>query len=181
MTGFRSYELGVVGTKDPKLAVMKYAIKRLLHAEIVDGAEWLITGGQLGIEQWSIEAAHEMIDDGERIKTALMTPYSGFGSQWNEANQQKLTQLKGVVDFSAPVTQGDYSGPSQLRTYQSFMLAHTDGAIIFFDQDAPESKASYDYEVAQKFAETHDYPIKLIDFDRLQDFANEYQESLWDS
>jgi uncharacterized phage-like protein YoqJ len=179
LTGFRSYELGVSGAKDPKLTIIKYAIRRLLLSEIADGAEWLITGGQLGIEQWAIETALALEDDGQRLQIALMTPFEKFGAQWNEGNQEKLTQLKTTVDFTAAVSRGDYSGPSQLRSYQQFMLEHTDGAIIFYDDEATESKARYDYEAAKAYSDGHDYPVRLIDFDRLQDFATEYQESLW--
>ena len=37
ITGFRSYELGVMGTKDPKLMVIKYALRKILENAIQDG------------------------------------------------------------------------------------------------------------------------------------------------
>lgn len=175
MTGFRSFELGIMGAKDPKKVVIDFALKKVLQQLIADDADWLITGGQLGIEQWSIDAALNLEDQNQKLKVALMTPFNNFGKQWNEANQAKLSQLKAAVDYTAPVSQLDYSGPSQLKNYQRFMLEHTDQAVFFYDDSAEESKARFDYLAAKQFAVDHDYPIRLIDFDRLQDFADELE------
>ena len=65
-------------------------------------------------------------------------------------------------------------------TYQNFMLTHTDEAVIFFDEEATESKARYDDDAIHDFAENHDYPVRRVDLDRLQDYATEYQETLWE-
>ena len=181
ITGFRSYELGVMGTKDPKLMVIKYALRKILENAIQDGTDWLITGGQLGIEQWAIEVALELRDEAyPEFQIALMTPFSKFGSQWNEANAEKLTQLKSSVNFTSAVSQGDFAGRNQMVTYQNFMLTHTDEAVIFFDEEATESKARYDDVAIHDFAENHDYPVRRVDLDRLQDYATEYQETLWE-
>ena len=57
ITGFRNYELGIFNNKDPKLTIINFAINKLLTNAIYDDCNWLITGGQLGIEQWAIEEA----------------------------------------------------------------------------------------------------------------------------
>lgn len=182
MTGFRSYELGVNGAKDPKLAVIKFAIERLLRTSIEDGADWLITGGQMGIEQWAIEVALDLqATDYPEFQIALMTPFAKFGAQWNENNQEKLSQLKSRVNFSSTVHQGDFGGRAQMQAYQRFMLTHTDKGIIFFDEEATESKARYDDTAMREYSENFDYPVTRIDLDRLQDYATEYQDSQWDN
>lgn len=175
ITGFRSFELGIMGSHDPKKQVIDFALKKVLEDSLSDSDDWLITGGQLGIEQWAIEAALQLEDQDEKIKVALMTPFTTFGEQWNEANQAKLAELKGLVDFTAAVNQGGYRDASQLKKYQRFMLEHTDEAIIFFDESATESKVRFDYQAAKQFAQDHDYSVRLIDFDRLQDWANELE------
>ena len=182
ITGFRSYELGVFGASDPKRKVIDYALEKLLKRAVANDEEdsepgWLITGGQMGIEQWSLEAALRLEDEGIEIKTALMTPFAEFGKQWNEDNQTRLHNLMAQVNFSASVSQGGYSGRGQLVAYQKFMLEHTDEAIIFFDEEAEESKARYDYQVAKQFSGNHDYRVQLIDFDRLQEFAEKLNEA----
>ena len=41
------------------------------------GADWLITGGQMGIEQWAIEVALDLqATDYPEFQIALMTPFA---------------------------------------------------------------------------------------------------------
>lgn len=60
VSGYRSYELGVFGETDEKLKVIKYSLKKQLTQYLDDGLEWVITGGQMGIEQWSLQVAIEL-------------------------------------------------------------------------------------------------------------------------
>ncbi len=60
VSGYRSYELNVFGDQDDKLKVIKYALTNYLTTQIEDGMDWLITGGQLGIEQWTAEVGLEL-------------------------------------------------------------------------------------------------------------------------
>lgn len=177
ITGFRGFELGIFNNKDPKRQVIIFALQKLLRNEIEDGADWLITGGQMGIEQFAIEAALELKPQYPEFRVALMTPFKNFGGQWKEANQTNLMKLKTQVDFTNSVSQLPYKGPQQLHDYQNFMLAHTEKAIIFYDQQAEESKARYDFEAAKRATESQNYELTVVDFDRLQEFADEYQES----
>ena len=177
ITGFRGFELGIFNNKDPKRQVIIFALQKLLRNEIEDGADWLITGGQMGIEQLAIEAALELKEAYPEFRVALMTPFKNFGSQWKEANQAALLKLKTQVDFTSSVSQLAYTSPQQLHDYQNFMLAHTEKAIIFYDEQAEESKARYDFLVAKKATENANYELTVVDFDRLQEFADEYQES----
>lgn len=57
VTGYRSYELGIFKDDDPKRKVIDSVLKSEISQAIVDGMDWLISGGQLGIEQWSLEMA----------------------------------------------------------------------------------------------------------------------------
>ncbi len=55
------------------------------------------------------------------------------------------------------------------------MLAHTDEALLVYDPEN-EGKPGYDLTAANTYAEQHPYPISLIDFDQLQETADEYFE-----
>lgn len=175
VTGYRSYELSVFGENDEKLKVIKYSLKKQLTNFLDDGLEWVITGGQMGIEQWSLEVAQTLKTDYPDLKTALMLPFNDFGQQWNEQNQAKLVQLKGQVDFCEPVSNAPYSGSQQLKQYQQFMLSHTDGALLYYDPEA-EGKPSYDYQAIGQYRGQTDYPLNQVDFFELQDVANELAE-----
>ncbi|ATF41169.1 DUF1273 domain-containing protein [Weissella paramesenteroides] len=176
ITGFRSYDLGIFNNKDPKLAIINFALNKLLTNAIYDNCNWLITGGQLGIEQWAIEEALRLKQTNfPDFQIALMTPFLDFGKNWQEGKRDKLTSLKQAVDFSSSVFASNYESPKQLQAYQEFMLNHTDRAIIFYDQEAESSRARFDYQAMKNYASNHNYPVMLIDLDRLQDYADEYQ------
>lgn len=177
ITGFRQHELGVFKDNDPKVSVIKYALEKVLKNELENGLNWLIVGGQSGIETWAIEVALELKPEYPDFQIAIMTPFTDFGSNWKEERQTKLSTLKLQVDFTQSVSQEKYKDPTQLKQYQRFMLEHTDKAVIFYDDVAENASVRYDVWAAKKYQEVVDYSIKYIDFERLQDYATEYQEN----
>ena len=42
---------------DPKIEVLKYCLRKIFMQNADMGLEWIISGGQLGIEQWALEEA----------------------------------------------------------------------------------------------------------------------------
>lgn len=176
VTGYRNYELNTFGDRDPKITVIKYALKNYIVSLLEEGRlDWIITGANLGVEQWSAEVGIALRDE-YPLHISIMTPYEEFGSRWNENNQAKFLQLKQKVDFFAATANTPYQSPRQLRAYQNFMLLHTDQALMIYDQEHP-GKPKYDFAAIQNFQKKHDYPLKLMDFYDLQDAAEEYEEN----
>lgn len=176
VTGYRSYELNVFGKKDPKITIIKYALKnyfiqKLENAEL----DWIITGPNLGIEQWAAQVACSLRDQ-YILRVSIMTPYEEFANRWNENNQAAFIDLKKQVDFFASTSNTPYQSPVQLRNYQNFMVHHTDRALMIYDEEHP-GKPKFDYQLIKKYQENHSYPLDLIDFYDLQDAAEEYQEN----
>ena len=104
ITGYRSYELGIFNDNDPKVAVIKYCLENNLNSLLEKGLEWVITGGQLGTEQWALEVAEKIAMTNFELKTSLMYPFSEFGSNWKEDKKIKLKELEENCDFSAKVS-----------------------------------------------------------------------------
>lgn len=176
VTGYRLYELSIFSDKDPKLTVIKYTLTNYFKSLLEEGKiDWIISGANLGIEQWALEAAIQLQNE-YSIHTALMTPYLEFSKRWNENNQMKYQNLTEQVDFTAATSNYPYMSPAQLKNYQSFMLEHTDRAVLIYDPEHP-GKPKYDYEAIQKYQEGHDYPVDIIDFYDLQESAEEYEEN----
>lgn len=175
LTGYRSYELNIYRDQDPKLAVIKYSLKKRLQAYLEDGLEWLITGAQLGTEQWGINVAAVLKADYPDFKIALMFPFQEFGSKWNEDHQRTLTQIQQQADFVGYVSQQPYQNPSQLKNYQYFMGQHTDGALLLYDPESP-GKPQYDYQYLQTQLAPRGYPFDLLDFYDLQDEAEVWSQ-----
>ena len=176
VTGYRSYELGVFSDKDPKLTIIKYALSNYLKSLLEEGKiDWVISGANLGTEQWGLETAISLQND-YSVHTALMTPYLEFSKRWNDSNQMKYQNLTEQVDFTASTSDYPYMRPVQLKNYQNFMLEHTDRALLLYDPEHP-GKPKYDYEAIKKYQEKSDYQLDIIDFYDLQEAAEEYEEN----
>ena len=177
LTGYRSYELNAFQDDDPKVAVVKRVLTQRLTSllEEDDDEFWVITGPQLGVEQWGAAVALELKKNFRQLKVAMMLPFADFGQQWNATNRDRLLNLRDRVDFAREVTTKPYESPEQLRLYQRFMLDHTDSMLMVYDPDHP-GKPKYDYELAQKYSDQQDYPVDLVDFDELQEAAIEWGE-----
>lgn len=177
VTGYRSYELNTFKDDDPKVLVVKRVLTARLKSYLDESSDefWLITGPQLGTEQWAAECALDLRKDYHQLKVAIMLPFADFAGKWNAANQAKLATLRERVNFFKEVTTKPYESPEQLRLYQQFMITHTDRMLMVYDLDHP-GKPKYDYRLAQKYGESQDYPLDLIDFDELQEAALEWGE-----
>lgn len=176
VTGYRSYELNVFGDKDPKITVIKYALSNYFKARLDDGElDWIITGANLGVEQWAAQAGIELRKD-YPVRVSILTPYEEFANRWNENNQAAFLNLKNQVDFFASTSNTPYQRPMQLRNYQNFMLRHTDRALMIYDEEHP-GKPKYDFNSIRRYQKDHEYQLDLIDFYDLQDAAEEYQEN----
>lgn len=179
-TGYRAYELGVFDEKNPKVAVIKDVLQKQLRYQLDSTSEdfWLITGPQMGVERWSIESALTIKVDYPQLKIALMEPYADFAARWNENNQARLAAIKAQVDFAGRVSEKKYESPEQLRAYQNFMLHYTDGALLIYDSER-EGKTVWDWRAINRYREQNaDYSMRMIDFDELQEAAEEYSERL---
>ncbi len=176
VTGYRSYELNTFGDKDPKIIIIKYALKNYM-VDLLENAQldWVITGANLGVEQWAAEVAVDLREK-YPVRVSIMTPYEEFASRWNENNQAHYLALKNKVDFIASTSNSPYQSPVQLRNYQNFMIRHTDRALMIYDPEHP-GKPKYDYSLIKKYQAQKDYPLDLIDFYDLQDAADEYEEA----
>ncbi|AOW73780.1 hypothetical protein A4V11_01590 [Pediococcus acidilactici] len=176
LTGYRSYELGIFSDSDPKLKVIKFALKNRLIEKIETGTTWVIAGPQLGTEQWGLMVANELKEDYPELQTVMMAPFADFGQQWKSEKQEQLAALKAKVDFYGQVSDLPYKNPQQLKNYQSFMLEHTDEALLLYDSER-EGKTKYDLTAIQRYQNQNAYDLTTIDFYDLEDEANAYAEN----
>ena len=116
--GYSAFDLGVFNEKDIRLKIIKKAIRRDLERMVEEGLQWLVFTGSLGFEHWVLEVAKEMKDD-YGFQLATIFDFETHGSNWNEANQIKLSDFKQVdfIKYAYPA----YEHKSQLRDYQIFL------------------------------------------------------------
>ncbi|MFL2099932.1 DUF1273 domain-containing protein [Desemzia sp. FAM 23989] len=167
ISGYRTYELGVFSEKDAKIDVIKKALKNEITSFIENGVDWILTSGQLGVEQWTVEVVDELKMDYPEIQQAIIFPFLEFGSNWKEDKQIKLSELKELADYIESTSHQPYKDPSQLKNHQHFLLEHTSAALLVYDREF-EGKTKFLYEEIQKKQEHSSYECRLIDFDQLQ-------------
>ncbi|MGR3741793.1 SLOG family protein [Companilactobacillus sp. DQM5] len=177
ITGYRSFELGIFGKDDPKEKIIEQFLKQKIEQYISNGLQWVITGAQLGIEQYSINATWKLKKENFEIKHAVMLPFSDFGKNWNESNSFLFQQSLKKADYYNYVSSKNYINPSQLKNWQDFMLNHTDGLLIIYEPENEEKgKPEFDYIKAIEYSQNHNYPIEIVHFDDLDDYLRSISE-----
>ena len=161
ITGYKSFELGVFKDKDPKVTIIKKAIKRDLK-----GVDWMIFTGNLGFEFWALEVAKELQKD-YPLRLATLFPFETHGQNWSEANQEKLAAFKQVdfVKYSFPA----YQSPAQFKQFNQFLIDNTDQAYLFYE---PENETNLKYFYNMIIAAS-DYPLFRLTFDDLNEVMSE--------
>ncbi|WP_373760612.1 DUF1273 domain-containing protein [Streptococcus ferus] len=166
ITGYKSFELGIFQDKDPKIEVIKKAIRRDMVRMLEAGADWFIFLGNLGFEFWALEVAKELQEDYD-VMLATIFAFENQGENWNETNQEKLDQFK-QVDF-IKYSFKDYQNPSQFRQYNQFLISNSDGAYLFYDEEN-ETNIKFIYQLMK---EKDNYFINQLRFEDLNDIAQD--------
>lgn len=89
VSGYRSFELGVFKENDPKIQVVKNVLKKELHQLAEEGLEWVLVSGNLGVELWAVQIVAELKEEYPELSLGILYPFSDFGNNWNEGNQEK--------------------------------------------------------------------------------------------
>ena len=169
VTGYKPYELGILSAKDPRLPIIKEAIRQDLRRFVEEGVKWLVFTGNLGFEAWVLEVAKEMQKDYE-LQLASIFMFENQGENWNEANQEILSQFKQVdfVKYAYP----SYANPGQFKDFNKFLLENTDGAYLFYD---PEHETNLKY-LYKMMVDMDPFYIKRLNFDDLNEVAEKICE-----
>jgi len=167
--GYSALDLGLFNDKDIRVDIIKTAIRRDLERLAEEGVNWLVFTGALGFEYWVLQVAKDMkIDYGFQLATIF--DFETHGSNWNEANQVKLSEFK-QVDF-VKYAYSQYEHKGQLRDYQKFLLENTDICYLFYDEEK-ETKLQYFYQMMKNQA---DYVTRRLTFEDLNELAENFSE-----
>ena len=171
-TGYINYELNIFKDNDFRIKIIKQIIYNNIVNLLNKGMKWIITGGNNGIEQWTIEVANEIKKNYKFLKIAMILPFNGFGDTWNDVNKSKLKKRIKCCDYNVSITKKGYKSSRQFIVYQRFMLKHADEIILFYDPNI-NCKSKYLYKYIQMNRDLYSY--KLIDMDYLElFFENNY-------
>lgn len=176
VTGFKSHELGIFDAKHPGLFFIKLAIENRLRALIEDEElEWVIISGQQGTELWTAEVVLELKKEYPNLKLSIITPFIDHDKKWNEEKQEHYAQICQQADFVKSLSSLPYTSPQQFKTANQFMFNHTDGALMFYD-DERESTAKFMYADAKRLMESSSYYLSTISSYDLQALVEDEAE-----
>lgn len=167
VSGYKSFELNVFQEKDPKITIIKKVLKRELLPYVEAGLEWVLISGALGVEMWTADVVAELKMDYPELQLGIIYPFKDFGGNWNEENQQKKFKMEAIADYVNQTSNRPYENPQQLQGHTQFLLQHTNGSLLIYDEEYP-GKTQFFLREAKKVAATTPYAIHLVTMDDLQ-------------
>ena len=178
VTGYKPHELRIFQENHPGIRYIKKAIRKELEQLLEDGLEWVLISGQLGVEIWTAEEVMDLQLGYPQLKYAVLSPFLDQEKRWKEVQQEKYQEILFHADFHRCISNRPYEGPWQYRAKDQFLLRNSDGLLILYDEEHGGSP-KYMKELAEKYAETTDYPIITITGYDLQLLVEEEQYSQW--
>ena len=175
ISGYKAHELGVFDKKHPGISYIKSAITKNLFPLIEEGLEWVIISGQQGVELWAAEVVLQLKNEKyPQLKLAILTPFLEQENSWKEDKQEHYHSILERADFVDSITRKPYQGPWQFRLKNEFLLDHSDGMLLVYDEEK-EGTPKYMKEEADKKVETGGYHLLLITAYDLQLLVEEEQ------
>ncbi|MEK9196733.1 DUF1273 domain-containing protein [Lysinibacillus halotolerans] len=178
VTGYRPHELGIFNDRHPGIPIIKKAIENELRILLEDGLEWVVISGQQGVETWTAEVIIELKKEYDNIKYSIITPFLEQEKNWNEQKQLKYQYIVSHADFVTSVTKRPYEAPWQFIEKDKFIIQNTDSLLLIYDEEN-EGSPKYVKNLAQKYADLHNYNIIEINAYDLQVIAEEMQREDW--
>lgn len=169
VTGYRNFELGIFQEQDEKITRIKKVLTLRLRQYLAEGLNWVLVSGNLGVEMWVVDVCQKLKEEYPQLQVGLIYPFQDFGSQWKENNQLKKQQMESLVDYQNATSHQAYQNPSQLRAHTQFLLEHSQGALLVYDEEFP-GKTRYFYQTARDYEKNFPYQIETISFDDLQNY-----------
>ncbi|OAH58025.1 hypothetical protein AWH48_01545 [Domibacillus aminovorans] len=175
LSGYKSHELGIWDTKNPGIIIIKTAIEKQLRTLVEDGLEWVIIGGQPGVELWAAEVVLELKNEFSELKLGVLMPFLEQEKNWKEERKEHYQTIIDQADFVDVVSKKPYIAPWQFKARDEFSLDHTDALLLVYDEEK-EGSPKFLKEAAESRLESSNYSIMMINMYDLQTIAEEIQE-----
>ena len=156
MTGYKSHEIGIFSNKHPGVQYIKKALEKQLSALQLDGLEWIVISGQLGVELWAAEVAFDL-----HLRVAVLTPFLQQEKNWNEQTKEYYHGIVERADYVNSITNKEYENPLQLKWKNQYIIDKSDGLLVLYDEEKGGSPKFY-LEPAKVRQQKDGYEIRLI-------------------
>ncbi|UOQ42749.1 DUF1273 domain-containing protein [Halobacillus salinarum] len=160
ITGYKPMEMGIFKYDDPKIDFIKKTIMKKLVSLLEEGLEWVLISAQMGVEIWAGQAVLDLQKDYD-VHLGVLPPFENQHERWPEAWKEAYEELTMVADFYQPIYNSGYEGPFQFKAKDKFLVAHSQGCLVLFDE---ETKGSPEYflKEAENQRQTKEYPVLYI-------------------
>jgi uncharacterized phage-like protein YoqJ len=175
LSGYKSHELGIWDQKHPGIFIIKNAIEQQLRTLIDEGLQWVIIGGQPGIELWGAEVVFSLKEEFPDLKLGVLMPFLEQEKNWKEERQEHYKSIIEQADFAQAVSKKPYIGPWQFKARDEFSLDNTEALLLVYDEEK-EGSPKFLKEAADKRTKKGDYPIFIVSMYDLQVAAEELQD-----
>ncbi|MCM3789388.1 DUF1273 domain-containing protein [Domibacillus indicus] len=175
LSGYKSHELGIWDQKHPGISVIKLALEGRLRTLLDEGLQWVIIGGQPGVELWGAEVVFSLKEEFPDLKLGVLTPFLEQEKNWKEERQDYYNSIIDQADFVDAVSKKPYIGPWQFKARDEFSLDNTDALLLVYDEER-EGSPKFLKAAADKRTERGDYAVFMITMYDLQTAAEELQE-----
>lgn len=175
LSGYKSHELGIWDQKNPGIFIIKAAIEKQIRSLIDEGLEWVIIGGQQGVELWGAEVVLSLKNEFPDLKLGVLLPFLEQEKKWKEERQEQYQAIMDQADFVDAVSKKTYSGPWQFKARDAFSLNHTDALLLVYDEEK-EGSPKFLKAAAEERALNGEYKIIAVSMYDLQLAAEEIQE-----
>lgn len=160
VTGYKPMEMGIFKQKDPKVEFVKETLRKRLLPYIDEGLEWVLVSGQMGVELWTAEVVLDMKQEYD-INLGVLPPFEKQEDRWPEDLQLIYEEVTMLADFYQPIYNKGYDGPYQFKAKDQFLIEHSDGCLVLYDEDT-EGSPQYFLRAAKKAQEAGKYDILYI-------------------
>lgn len=175
MTGYLDYELGIFGNNDPKVKVLKNYLNKEIIYLLEQGIDWLFFTGKAGVEYYAFQEAIKLKTSYKELRLALLLPYEDFGSNFSNTRQIMLSDYKNQADFVASISKKPYEGIYQLKYHTKFILEHTVGSWLLYDEFELKGKSEYFYRDLLTYQQRNpEYKILIQTFDDLNQSLTDF-------
>ena len=138
VTGYKPMELGIYKNDDQRIFYIKESLKNKLAGLVEEGLEWVLMSGQMGVELWAGEVVMDLKETYD-IQIGLLPPFINQESRWPDDMKHQYEELTMVADFYQPIYEKEYQGPYQFKAKDQFLIDHSDGVLMLYDEDTPGS------------------------------------------
>ncbi|WP_394217355.1 SLOG family protein [Halobacillus trueperi] len=173
VTGYKPMEMGIFKHNDPKVEFVKETIKKRLRSYIEEGLQWVLISGQMGVEIWTAEVVLDLKEQYD-VKLGVLPPFENQEERWPEDLKLVYEEVTMTADFYQPIYNKGYEGPYQFKAKDQFLIDHSDGCLVLFDEDT-EGSPQYFLRGAKKAQNQGEYEIVYITPLDLEETVEELQ------